>query len=88
LLVAAATAVGWATDITMSATDRTTALNASETPVPVGAPVVATPRLPRSLRALLERVGPQYVGLGGILALSVVLNTHRLAQNGYANTFY
>jgi 4-amino-4-deoxy-L-arabinose transferase-like glycosyltransferase len=28
------------------------------------------------------------VALGGILALSAVLNTHRLAQNGYANTFY
>jgi 4-amino-4-deoxy-L-arabinose transferase-like glycosyltransferase len=31
---------------------------------------------------------PRYVALGAILALSVVLNTHRLAQNGYANTFY
>jgi 4-amino-4-deoxy-L-arabinose transferase-like glycosyltransferase len=73
--------------IDVSATDRTTALNASETPVPVGTQVVA-PRLPRSLRSLLERVGPQHAALAGILALSVVLNTHKLAQNGYANTFY
>jgi 4-amino-4-deoxy-L-arabinose transferase-like glycosyltransferase len=28
------------------------------------------------------------VALAGILLLSTVLNTHRLAQNGYANTFY
>jgi 4-amino-4-deoxy-L-arabinose transferase-like glycosyltransferase len=30
----------------------------------------------------------QYPALGAILALSAVLSTHRLAQNGYANTFY
>jgi 4-amino-4-deoxy-L-arabinose transferase-like glycosyltransferase len=38
--------------------------------------------------AALERVHPRYAALAGILALSAVLNTHRLAQNGYANTFY
>lgn len=69
----------------MSATDRTTALNASETPVQVGAPVTATRS---SLRSLFVRVHLRYVALAGILALSAVLNTHRLAQNGYANTFY
>ena len=70
----------------MSATDRTTALNASETPVQqLGAPVTATRS---SLRSLFVGVQLRYVALAGILALSAVLNTHRLAQNGYANTFY
>jgi 4-amino-4-deoxy-L-arabinose transferase-like glycosyltransferase len=72
--------------VDMSATDRTTALNPSETPVPaIGAPA---DERQRSLRATLERVHPQYAALAGILALSAILNTHRLAQNGYANTFY
>ncbi len=76
----------------MSATDRTTALNATETPVPA----VSAPAPPgaqakteqRSSRSLLEGVHPQYVALAGILALAAGLNTHRLSQNGYANTFY
>ena len=76
----------------MSATDRTTALNATETPVPAGsvpAPVGARAKTEqRSTRSLLERAHPQYVALAGILALAAVLNTHRLSQNGYANTFY
>jgi 4-amino-4-deoxy-L-arabinose transferase-like glycosyltransferase len=73
----------------VSAIDPATASSATDTPVSVGVPVVAAPRLTaRSLRSLLERVGPQHVVLGSVLALSVVLNTHRLAQNGYANTFY
>jgi 4-amino-4-deoxy-L-arabinose transferase-like glycosyltransferase len=76
----------------MSATDRTTALNATETPVPavsVPAPVgVEAKTEQRTTRSLLERVHPQYVALAGILALTTVLNTHRLSQNGYANTFY
>jgi 4-amino-4-deoxy-L-arabinose transferase-like glycosyltransferase len=70
----------------MSATDRTTALNATETPLPSVSPPESTER--RSLGLLFERAHPQYVALAGILALSAVLNTHRLAQNGYANTFY
>lgn len=78
----------------MSATDRTTAvntsegttaLNGSETPTPVGVPAE---RRSRSLRSIPERAHPRYVALAGILVLSTVLNTHRLAQNGYANTFY
>jgi 4-amino-4-deoxy-L-arabinose transferase-like glycosyltransferase len=71
----------------MSATDRTTSLNASETPValPLQAPA-ATRRA--SLQDILARAHPQYAALAAILALSGVLNTHRLAQNGYANTFY
>ncbi len=46
------------------------------------------PRFSRTLRWPHERVGPQHAALAAILALSAVLNTHRLAQNGYANTFY
>ena len=42
----------------------------------------------RSPWSPLERVGPRHAALAGILALSAVLNTHKLAQNGYANTFY
>jgi len=34
------------------------------------------------------RPGPRRLALAGVLALSAVLNTHRLAQNGYANIFY
>ncbi|MGC2372507.1 MAG: glycosyltransferase family 39 protein, partial [Solirubrobacteraceae bacterium] len=52
---------------------------------PAGASPIAGPR---SRRSLLERAGPHHIALTGILALSVVLNTHKLAQNGYANTFY
>lgn len=51
----------------------------------VGAPVTATRS---SLRSPFVRVHLRYVALAGILALSAVLNTHRLVQNGYANTFY
>jgi 4-amino-4-deoxy-L-arabinose transferase-like glycosyltransferase len=58
-------------------------------PAPLDAPHAArrlSLRLPS--RALLVSTLPRYLALVGILALSVVLNTHRLAQNGYANTFY
>ncbi|MGA9315531.1 MAG: glycosyltransferase family 39 protein, partial [Solirubrobacteraceae bacterium] len=76
----------------MSATDRTSALNATETPMPVvsePAPVGAQAKTEQhSSRSLLERVHPQYVALACILALAALLNTHRLSQNGYANTFY
>jgi 4-amino-4-deoxy-L-arabinose transferase-like glycosyltransferase len=34
------------------------------------------------------RPGPQHLVLAGVLALSAVLNMHRLSQNGYANIFY
>jgi 4-amino-4-deoxy-L-arabinose transferase-like glycosyltransferase len=43
------------------------------------------------LRARLParvRVGPQHLMLAGVLALSAVLNTHRLSQNGFANIYY
>jgi 4-amino-4-deoxy-L-arabinose transferase-like glycosyltransferase len=54
----------------------------SEPPAP---PVtVASP----SRRSPLRRVRPHHAALSAILALSALLGTHRLAQNGYANTFY
>jgi 4-amino-4-deoxy-L-arabinose transferase-like glycosyltransferase len=37
---------------------------------------------------LRRRLAPHHVALVGVLALAAVLNTHRLAQNGYANIFY
>ncbi len=52
-------------------------------------PTVVTrwaPRLPS--RSAVVSATPRYMALGAILALSAILNTHRLAQNGYANTFY
>jgi 4-amino-4-deoxy-L-arabinose transferase-like glycosyltransferase len=69
----------------MSATDHTTALKAAEAPVAPLPPVAATRS---SRRSPLERLQPAHLALLPILALSAVLNTHRLAQNGYANTFY
>ncbi len=69
----------------MSTIERPTASISSATPAPAGASPIAGPR---SRRSLLERAGPHHIALTGILALSVVLNTHKLAQNGYANTFY
>jgi 4-amino-4-deoxy-L-arabinose transferase-like glycosyltransferase len=77
----------------MSASDRTTALNVHESSSPLPAPLVSPTlasrwslRLPS--RALLAGALPHYAALVAILALSATLNTHKLAQNGYANTFY
>jgi 4-amino-4-deoxy-L-arabinose transferase-like glycosyltransferase len=39
-------------------------------------------------RARPRRLAPAHIALAAILALSAVLNTHRLSQNGYANIFY
>jgi 4-amino-4-deoxy-L-arabinose transferase-like glycosyltransferase len=41
-----------------------------------------------SWQALRTRLAPRHAALAGIFALSVVLGTWRLSQNGYANTFY
>jgi 4-amino-4-deoxy-L-arabinose transferase-like glycosyltransferase len=76
----------------MSATDRTTPPNALELPAASDTQVLSA-RPPakarqRESRSLLKRAPLQYLALTAILALSAVLNTHRLAQNGYANTFY
>jgi 4-amino-4-deoxy-L-arabinose transferase-like glycosyltransferase len=34
------------------------------------------------------RPAPHHIALAGVLALSAVLNTYKLSQNGYANIFY
>ncbi|TMK62855.1 MAG: glycosyltransferase family 39 protein, partial [Actinobacteria bacterium] len=44
--------------------------------------------LARPQRAVLGRIAPRHLALGAILAGSAVLNVNRLAQNGYANTYY
>jgi 4-amino-4-deoxy-L-arabinose transferase-like glycosyltransferase len=53
-------------------------------PATVGAPAGGAP----ARRLALARAPWRYAGFAGVLALSVVLGTHRLSQNGYANTFY
>jgi 4-amino-4-deoxy-L-arabinose transferase-like glycosyltransferase len=60
-------------------------------PVPTpGATEPAVPSRAARLRARLPavRVGLQHLILAGVLALSAVLNTHRLSQNGFANIYY
>lgn len=72
----------------MSATDHTTTLNVSEPPLPL-APSASSQATARSSRRVPpKRARLWHLALIPILALSAVLNTHRLAQNGYANTFY
>ena len=44
--------------------------------------------LARPQRAVAGRVAPRHAALAAILAGSAVLNVNRLAQNGYANTYY
>jgi 4-amino-4-deoxy-L-arabinose transferase-like glycosyltransferase len=62
--------------------------------VPDPAPATAELELPRAprrapaKRPLAGRLRPHHLALAGVLGLSAVLNTHRLSQNGYANTFY
>ena len=46
------------------------------------------PDLARRARTLAARLAPRHGLLAGVVALSAVLNTYRLAQNGYANTYY
>jgi 4-amino-4-deoxy-L-arabinose transferase-like glycosyltransferase len=48
----------------------------------------ASPRASRPARRSDPRRLLHHAGLPVVLALSAVLNTHRLAQNGYANIFY
>jgi 4-amino-4-deoxy-L-arabinose transferase-like glycosyltransferase len=76
----------------MTASERTTALNAQEsassTASPLGPPATAAPSSLGSSRAPWTGSLLRYAALVLILALSAVLNVHRLAQNGYANTFY
>jgi 4-amino-4-deoxy-L-arabinose transferase-like glycosyltransferase len=43
----------------------------------------------RSFERLRDlRLGPHHLALAGVLALSAVVNVHRLSQNGYGNIFY
>ncbi len=43
----------------------------------------------RSLERLRGvRFGPHHLALAGVLALSAIVNVHRLSQNGYGNIFY
>jgi 4-amino-4-deoxy-L-arabinose transferase-like glycosyltransferase len=46
------------------------------------------PSLSTRSHALRRALSPAHVALAGILALSVVLNTYKLAQNAWGNTFY
>jgi 4-amino-4-deoxy-L-arabinose transferase-like glycosyltransferase len=70
----------------VSAADEIVGAAASQATSP-SAPIATKGR--RYLRrALLARLGPQHAALGCIVAGSAVLNTHRLAQNDYGNTFY
>jgi len=60
-------------------------------PSPRGAGEGAHTRVPvggRRARWLSARPGPQHLALAGVLALSALLNIHRLSQNGYANIYY
>jgi 4-amino-4-deoxy-L-arabinose transferase-like glycosyltransferase len=49
---------------------------------------VTAPNPRRALASYTERLAPHHVALAGVLALSAVLNLHRLSQNGYGNIFY
>ncbi|HTA33734.1 MAG TPA: glycosyltransferase family 39 protein [Solirubrobacteraceae bacterium] len=70
----------------MSATGETVAVEPSETALALDDAVADDRRAP--WRSLLARARPHHAALGCILALSAVLNTRNLSQNGYANTFY
>src|ERR1700736_814555 len=60
--------------------------------VPVPASTLAQPLPARArgdaLAALLARPALRHLALAPVLALSALLNIHRLSQNGYANIFY
>ncbi len=62
------------------------AVEVSEPTRPLGGSVADQRRI--SLRSLLARIRLHHVALACILALSALLNTRNLSQNGYANTFY
>ncbi len=70
----------------MSATHSTPTLDQPE-PATTLAPAATVARR-HALGSPLERVHPRHAALVVILALSGVLNTYRLAQNGYGNNFY
>ncbi|MHB8233783.1 MAG: glycosyltransferase family 39 protein [Solirubrobacteraceae bacterium] len=68
----------------MSAPRQSATLPSSDSPQERGAA--------RGLRGRVStwsaRLGWHHLALAGVLALSAVVNTHRLSQNGYGNIFY
>jgi 4-amino-4-deoxy-L-arabinose transferase-like glycosyltransferase len=48
----------------------------------------AAPTAGGRARLLAARAHPRHLGIAVVVALSAVLNTNRLSQNGYANIFY
>ncbi len=70
----------------VSATGETVAVEAADSATALGGTVAGERRTPR--RSLFARARPRHAALGCVLALSAVLNTRNLSQNGYANTFY
>jgi 4-amino-4-deoxy-L-arabinose transferase-like glycosyltransferase len=70
----------------LSTTHDPPALDTPKTSLEVASASASSPRY--SARSALERVRPRHAALLCILAFSAVLNTYKLAQNGYANTFY
>jgi 4-amino-4-deoxy-L-arabinose transferase-like glycosyltransferase len=78
--------IGFPIRYAVSALDETVGASASQA-TPPAAPG-ARRRGRNSRRSLPARLRPQHAALGCILAGSALLNTHRLAQNDYGNTFY
>jgi 4-amino-4-deoxy-L-arabinose transferase-like glycosyltransferase len=70
----------------VSATDETVAVEAADPTIALGGAAAGERRAPR--RSLFARARPRHAALAGVLALSTVLDTRNLSQNGYANTFY
>jgi 4-amino-4-deoxy-L-arabinose transferase-like glycosyltransferase len=62
---------------------------AATLPSAAGAPAADRPATGRAWGSRgLARLAPHHLALAAVLALSGVLNLHRLSQNGYANIFY
>jgi 4-amino-4-deoxy-L-arabinose transferase-like glycosyltransferase len=78
--------IGRSTHGAVSDVPETLVTDAPDSPPPPGDPAAAERR--GALRSLAGRAHARHALLGAILALSAVLNTNRLAQNEYGNTFY
>jgi 4-amino-4-deoxy-L-arabinose transferase-like glycosyltransferase len=68
----------------MSASRQTATLPSSDSQ----ADGQAAPGLRGRVSTWSARLGWHHLALAGVLALSAVVNTHRLSQNGYGNIFY
>jgi 4-amino-4-deoxy-L-arabinose transferase-like glycosyltransferase len=68
----------------MSASRQTVTQPASDSETAAG----RRQRMRRRASASIGRLGSHHVALAAVLALSAVVNTHRLSQNGYGNIFY